>query len=357
MIVAIDFDLTIVDASGGLIDGAKDAINQLHADGHYIIIWTSRVGDSLAEAIQLLNDNDIAFDKVNENMDGIANDPRKVIADCYIDDKNINGIPAWSDILNILTPTRSMKTRNHNPNRRDVFGSVRAFDINTAKESRTIPFVFSNANRDRHGTILNQANWQLDNFNANPIAGYMHNVYGGDLCTPPNPDDVIGKARAWVEGGQLLGEITFEPAEINPTAEKVFQKLLFGSLNSVSVGFMEIGQGRWGEGEEAQRGSTPTYYFEGQELLEISVVNIPSNATAGRRNMRDQAYNAIMYVKRNLGNDYSFADIESMTVANVLRLLDGEPVERETPPPSENEEFNAAKRRHIFRELNKNLTL
>jgi len=357
MIIAIDYDMTIVDASGALFEGAAGAINKLRADGNYIIIWTSRTGDSLAEAIKNLNDNGVEFDKVNENMDGIANDPRKIIADCYIDDKNILGIPSWDDILTQLTPARSMKTRANEPKRRDVFGSVRAFNADTAKESRTIPFVFSNSNRDRHGTVLNQDNWQLDNFNANPIAGYMHNVYGGDMCTPPNPDDVIGKARAWVEGGQLLGEITFEPADINPTAEKVFQKLLFGSLNSVSVGFMETGQGRWGEGEEAQRGATPTYYFEGQELLEISVVNIPSNATAGRRNLRDQAYNALTYIKRQLGNDYSFADIESMTVANVLRLLDGDKAPIEEPQQPVNKEFEAAKRRHIFRELNKNLTL
>ena len=240
---------------------------------------------------------------------------------------------------------------------RSIFGNVRAFDAKDVEESRTIPFTFSTANRDRHGTVLNQANWSLDNIARNPIAGYMHNVYGGDLCSAPNPDDVIGKARAWVEDSELRGEITFEPASINPTAEKVFQKLLFGSLNTVSVGFTEVGQGRYGVGEESERGATPTYYFEGQELLEISVVNIPSNAQAGRRALRDQAYNALTYIKRQLGNDYSFADIEGMTVANVLRLLDGEKPQRnitdetEKPEPVDEQEFDMALRQHKYRSL------
>lgn len=245
---------------------------------------------------------------------------------------------------------------------RSIFGQTSQFDRATAIESRTIPFVFSTSQRDRHKTVLNQYGWNLENFNRNPVAGYMHNVYGGDLCTPPNPDDVIGKARAWVEAGQLLGEIIFEPADINPQAEKVFQKLLFGSLSMVSVGFIEQGQGRYGDGEEAQGRSNETYYFEGQELLEISVVNIPSNAGAGVRSLRDQAYNALTFIKRTLGNDYSFADIEKMTVGDVIRFLDNpqRKIEKQIEREIENDlidiqlnkEFEAAQRRHIVSKLN-----
>jgi HK97 family phage prohead protease len=191
-------------------------------------------------------------------------------------------------------------------------------------DSRTVTFIGSTYTKDRHGTVLNQANWKLDRFNANPIVGYQHNVYGGDMCNAPDPDDVIGKARAYVENDQLMFDITFEPREINEKADKLFQKVRFGSLNAVSVGFVPIGVGRFGEGAEREGGENQTYYFDGQELLEISLVNIPSNPDAIKKSVRDSTANALMYIKRNLGSDVSFTEIEKMTVGEVIKMLDGE---------------------------------
>ena len=204
------------------------------------------------------------------------------------------------------------------------FGEVRAF-ADDVEETRTVEFIISTASRDRHRTVLNQDNWQLDNFNNNGIVGYQHNVYGDNMCSGPNPDDVIGRATAYLEDGQLIGRVTFEPADINPQAEKIFRKVLFGSLRATSVGFLPVGQGRWGVGDEAAGGQNETYYFAGQELLEFSIVNIPSNPDAVGRALRDQTSHALMFVKRALGMDYSFSDIEGMKVSEVLRLLNKVP--------------------------------
>ena len=151
------------------------------------------------------------------------------------------------------------------------------------EETRTITFAASDGTRDAAGTVLNQEGWNLKRYEKNPIVGYQHEVYGG--WDGSDPDNVIGKARAYVEDGELLADITFEPKDVNEKAEKIYKKLLFGSLNAVSVGFRAIGKGSWGQGEEAIDGSNPTYYYAGQELLEISVVNIPSNPNAVRRAM------------------------------------------------------------------------
>jgi hypothetical protein len=199
-------------------------------------------------------------------------------------------------------------------------GELRALPANV-EESRTVQFVISNSTRDRHRTVLNPAKWQLDNFNRNGIVGYQHNVYGDGMCSGPNPDDVIGRGRAFLEGDQLIGEVTFEPADINPLAEKIFRKVLFGSLRATSVGFAEIGKGKYGTGTQARGAAEETYYFDGQELLEFSIVNIPSNPDATKRALRDQASHALMFVKRAIP-ELSFADIESLTVAEVLRKLD-----------------------------------
>jgi hypothetical protein len=133
-------------------------------------------------------------------------------------------------------------------------------------------------------SVLNMKGWKLDNFNRNPIVGYQHNVYGDNICTPPNPDDVLGPARAWIEGDRLMGEVTFETADINPQAEKVFRKVLNGTLRATSVGFLETGEGKWVKEKNAEgKVIGETYHFEGQELLEFSIVNIPSNPEATRK--------------------------------------------------------------------------
>ena len=80
--------------------------------------------------------------------------------------------------------------------------------------------------------------------------------------------------------------ITFEPKELNEKADKIFRKLQFGSLHAVSVGFRATAKGHKGDEE---RGEDPNvYYYNGQELLEVSVVNIPANANALKRSMEEE---------------------------------------------------------------------
>ena len=161
---------------------------------------------------------------------------------------------------------------------------VRSFSPELRKkneETRTITFVASDGSRDSSHTVLNVDGWDLSRFEKNPVIGYNHDIYGG--WYGGDVDHVIGKGRAYIEDKQLLVDITFEPKEINELAEKVFQKILFGSISAVSVGFIPIGKGAWGMGDEAPGEANETYYYAGQQLLEISVVNIPSNANATKK--------------------------------------------------------------------------
>ena len=151
------------------------------------------------------------------------------------------------------------------------------------EDTRTVTFVASDDSVDSAGTVLNQDNWDLRRFNSNGIIGYQHKVYGGWDDTD-NPDNVIGKGFAYIEDKKLMVDITFEPADINPLAEKIYQKIMFGSLRAVSVGFLPIGRGKFGEGAESE-----IYYFAGQELLEVSVVNIPANPKALKKSMEAEA--------------------------------------------------------------------
>ncbi|UZS00260.1 hypothetical protein [Chondrinema litorale] len=197
-----------------------------------------------------------------------------------------------------------------------IQGVLRAVESEEGKKQ----FVISTATRDRHRTVLNMDNWGLKNYNNNPIVGYQHDVYGNDLCKSADPDYVIGHSKVWVENKELIAEPTFETADINPLADKIRKKVEFGTLRTTSVGFLPIGKGRYGEGEEAEGKSRETYYYEGQELLEWSIVNIPSNPDAVGRSIREQRAKVLVNVKRYLGKSYS--DIENMRVAEVLDLIE-----------------------------------
>jgi len=118
MIIAVDFDLTLSLGEypnvGPLAPGAKDALEQMKADGHEVIIWTSRNGVHVQSARKFLEDNGVPFDCINENLPRIleeyhGKDNRKVYADVYIDDKNIPpmpvnkyGEPDWSKLMGHL---------------------------------------------------------------------------------------------------------------------------------------------------------------------------------------------------------------------------------------------------------------
>ena len=151
------------------------------------------------------------------------------------------------------------------------------------EETRTIPFVFSDESRDSYGTVFTAKGWDLERFNKNGIAFFNHESWSS------NPDVAIGHARAWVEGNQLLGEITFETAGLNPIADKVFQKYLNGTYRGVSIRFFPIEIGKWGAGEESLEGKNPTYYIGRRELVEISATPIPSNKNALTRAFSDEA--------------------------------------------------------------------
>lgn len=110
MIIAVDFDGTLHTGTYPTIGeprpGAREYMQKLKDDGHYLIIWTCRVGDRLLEAINWLLSQDIPFDRVNdqnpENKAKYGDITRKIYAHLYIDDKQVGGLPPWPDILDYV---------------------------------------------------------------------------------------------------------------------------------------------------------------------------------------------------------------------------------------------------------------
>lgn len=135
-------------------------------------------------------------------------------------------------------------------------------------ESRVFSFVFSDENVDRYNDIIYARGWDLKNFNQNPIALFGHNA--------SSVENVIGRAKnVRVQGTQLLGDIEFLTADINPNAEAVYRMVAAGYLKTVSVGFAPV---EWEATKDRSR--VGGVDFKKSELLEISVVPIPANPNA-----------------------------------------------------------------------------
>lgn len=186
-------------------------------------------------------------------------------------------------------------------------------------DSRTRKFIISTNARDRHGTVLNPKKWNLKNYKKNPIVGYSHDIYG-DMCSAPDPDRVIGKGKVYLEDDNLMGDVTFEPPEINEFADKILKKVDFGTLRATSVGFYEEGKGKYGKDDEAEGEKDETFYYGGQELIEFSIVNIPSNPEAVKRSMPKRIRE---FLKQEIGDNLSWEQIEKLTVKGVINIFKG----------------------------------
>lgn len=122
-------------------------------------------------------------------------------------------------------------------------------------------FVLSDGSLDRHGTRINPAGWDLAAFKRNPIALFGHS--GGFP---------IGRwENVRVEGDKLLGRLVMAAKGTSARIDELASLVEQGILRAVSVGFSVI--------REGTRGKDPYDYMR-QELLEVSLVSVPSNTNA-----------------------------------------------------------------------------
>ena len=112
MIIAVDFDGTIVTHDypriGKPIPFAIETLKKLQADGHQLILWSVREGELLQEAVDYCQQKGLEFYAVNANfpeeyMLSTGLRSRKIVADLYIDDRNLGGLPDWGVIYQMIS--------------------------------------------------------------------------------------------------------------------------------------------------------------------------------------------------------------------------------------------------------------
>ncbi len=120
MTIAVDFDGTIVENKypeiGKELPFAIQTLRLLQEEGNRLILFTSREGDLLDEAIAFCHERGLDFYSTNSNDPPEAMFPRhtaKVIADVYIDDRNLGGLPDWNTIYEMIGQKRAERREKH----------------------------------------------------------------------------------------------------------------------------------------------------------------------------------------------------------------------------------------------------
>ena len=97
MIIAVDFDGTLADTDATEIYSPNTKlINYLierRRQGDKVILWTCREGSRLDQAVEWCKKQGLEFDAFNDNLPGLklfGMNPRKIVADVYIDDMSAN---------------------------------------------------------------------------------------------------------------------------------------------------------------------------------------------------------------------------------------------------------------------------
>lgn len=157
--------------------------------------------------------------------------------------------------------------------------------------------VASSSLEDRQGEIVDVDGWELDNFKKAPRL-----LWGHDHKELP-----IGKvSKIWLEKSDGKTQLMFKPVfqTVTDKGKAIKELVKQGFLNTFSVGFQPIDSEH---AEDAKSGVK----FTKQELLEISLVNVPANP------------DAMMLAYKSLSNTYSDTVLEEVGIpAGILKEMD-----------------------------------
>lgn len=138
MIIAVDFDGTIVTHEypkiGKPIPFAIQTLKKLQEEDHHqVILWTVREGDLLQEALDYCKSKGLEFYAVNSNYpeeQEAHHTARKLVADLWIDDRNLGGLPDWGIIYQMVhsghpwEPYKQNEMFDERPKRKGLFARL-----------------------------------------------------------------------------------------------------------------------------------------------------------------------------------------------------------------------------------------
>jgi HK97 family phage prohead protease len=139
---------------------------------------------------------------------------------------------------------------------------------------RTIGFTISTGAVDRDMDMIDVKGWRLDNFRKNPVVLWSHRADElpiGKVVDIGRDDRRLHAAVKFLPGGY---------GAASDLADCVYRMSTDGYLSATSVGFKPI---KWDFTDDEDRGGDgwfPGIDFAEQELVELSIVCVPSNPEA-----------------------------------------------------------------------------
>lgn len=153
------------------------------------------------------------------------------------------------------------------------------YEVKADEDSRRVSFTITTGAVDRDNDTINVDGWDLKHYLKNPVV-----LFGHRSDMPPIAKALSVKKSA----GALHATAEFLPAGVYPLADQVYEMVKLGFLRATSVGFRpkRDKSGRPAMAWNEERGGID---FEEQELLEFSIVPVPSNPEALMERAKDFA--------------------------------------------------------------------
>lgn len=127
--------------------------------------------------------------------------------------------------------------------------------------------IASDETPDRYGDVIRVEGWDLKHYKTNPIV-----LWGHDHNRP------IGTARVYKSAGRLMAAVKLAEAGTSSFIDFLRELVRQRIVRAVSVGFMPTRSPD--PIVDPDTGGLKGYEFNGQELLELSVVSVPANPAA-----------------------------------------------------------------------------
>lgn len=217
------------------------------------------------------------------------------------------------------------------------------------EDELVLQFAISTGVEDRDRDTINPKGWNLKNYKKNPVVLWAHSYW-----TPP----IAQGLKVWIEDEKLKATAKFTDEELYPFGYMIYRMCKAGFLNATSVGFQPT---KW-EDRRNDEGSWLGYNFLKQDLLEFSIVPVPSNPEAliEARSVGIDTEPMVDWAKQVLDGEHGEAGIwvPRKTVEGIVNLLEPdktisipektaedpeEPVEIEEPADEPVEEPEEAK--------------
>jgi hypothetical protein len=132
-------------------------------------------------------------------------------------------------------------------------------------ETRQVNTVISSGAQDRDNDVINPKKWSLKHYKKNPVVQWAHDHDIPAIAQSPTVK---------LDGDILVSTDQFPEEGMHPFADMIFNLVAGKFIRAKSVGFKPE------RGKFAYEEELGGYRFEGQELLEHSYVNVPSNPEA-----------------------------------------------------------------------------